>query len=173
MMKRVILLRHAKAQRSTGEPDHDRPLAPAGVEAAGQAARSIVAARWNPDIAIVSDASRTRQTFEAMRALLPAELEVRLDPGLYDATPAAILALIRETPDDRACLLVIGHNPGIGEVAHRLALKGAAGDLARLAGGFPTAAIAALTFQASRWRDIGHTGSLEAYLLVDPSGGAD
>ena len=168
-MRRLILLRHAKALHSSGGSDHERPLTSAGVKTARLAGQSIAAAGWRPDLAVVSDAMRTTQTFEELRPFLSPDLVVRVEPGLYEATPEGVMAIVREVSDDLSCVLVVGHNPGIGEAARRSAVDGPPEDLARLRSRFPTAAFATLTFDVDSWRDIGPQGRLEACIWVDSS----
>jgi phosphohistidine phosphatase len=164
-MKQLFLLRHAKAQPSSGEPDHERELDARGIADADAVGRSLAAQGWRPDAALVSYARRTRQTFDHVQPFLDPAPRLRIEPALYDAAPGAILALLRDTPAEAASLLVVGHNPGIGEVARRLAAKGPSAELAALRGSFPTSALAVIRFDIAAWPEIGPgIGRLVAYL---------
>ena len=157
-----MLLRHAKAEPSMGNKDHQRSLDEAGVAEAGATAGWMLAGGWRPDLVLVSDAARTRQTADRVAAVFDSVPAVVLQPSLYDAPSSAILALIQAAPDEAERLLVVGHNPGIGEAARQVARHGATADLARLAAHFPTAAVAVIGVWEAYWRDVGAGGTLIA-----------
>jgi phosphohistidine phosphatase len=137
---RLMLLRHAKADRPAGVADHDRPLAKRGRADAERVGAYLAAEGLVPDRVVVSSAKRTRETCERVLAGLGAKPEVTEEPRLYEATSDAILAVIGEAGG--GTVLVIGHNPGIHETAARLAGGGDREGLTRLREGFPTAALA-------------------------------
>lgn len=168
-MKRVLVLRHAKAQPPDAGPDHARELAPRGIAAAAAVGRSIAAGGWAPDAALVSDARRTRQTFAALQPFLDPAPALQLEARLYEAAPGTILMLMTQTAPGKACLLVVGHNPGLAVAVQQAAREGAAEDLARLRSGFPTAALAVLSFDVAAWSDVARApGRLDALLWPDP-----
>jgi phosphohistidine phosphatase len=155
-MKRLILLRHAKAeQRAPSGEDFDRALTEDGRRAAAQTGKQLARAGLFPVTALVSPALRTRQTFEAASASLPdVGLELRRD--LYEAS-AALLRRAAEAMETDTVLLV-GHNPGIGALAAELAESCTAigvEDRAYLADGFPTATAAAFEFAPDRVACLG------------------
>jgi len=144
-MKRLILLRHAKAERSApSERDFDRPLSPRGLDEAARAGRVLAAAGLIPDVVLVSAAVRTVQTWaQAAPALPDAKVHIRQD--LYNA-PAERLQAVAEAERDAQTVMVIAHNPGVGSLAYELAATATlaeAGLVQDLAQGFPTAAAAA------------------------------
>lgn len=144
-MKLLALLRHAKAVKDDPGGDHARPLAEVGrqaAEMAGQRLRNCLPA----DVLVVaSDACRTRQT--AGLAFPSCEASrFRLEPALYAASSAALLAFVRGLSADISAAALVGHNPGISELASTLAGQGDAKDLARLAEGLSTADAVVLTF---------------------------
>ncbi|MFJ9846511.1 SixA phosphatase family protein [Kitasatospora sp. NPDC101155] len=153
--RRIVLVRHAKSDWPDVD-DHDRPLAERGRKAAPAAGRWLADHGLTPDLALVSTAVRTRQTWALMAAELPTEPETVYDERLYDiGLGEQLIALLTETPDDVATLLVLGHNPVIHEAADTLAGEAEDDDqLARMQGRFPTAAIAVLAFRGS-WRRVG------------------
>lgn len=132
-----MLIRHAKA--ADGDVDLERPLTEAGrrdAAAIGVLLRELAAA---PDRAVVSPSRRTVQTWEAA-AIAGAPIR---DERVYDNTPEALLAVIRETPASTQTLAVVGHNPSISALAGML--DDGSGDAAaatELRRGFPAAAVA-------------------------------
>jgi phosphohistidine phosphatase len=144
-MKRLILLRHAKAERSAPSGrDFDRPLSPRGLDEAARAGRLLAAAGLIPDVVLVSAAARTVQTWEQASAALPdAKVQGRQD--LYNAPPERLQA-VAQAEHDAQTVMVIAHNPGIGALAYELAANATlvqAGLKYELEQGFPTAAAAA------------------------------
>ncbi|MDX3097797.1 histidine phosphatase family protein [Streptomyces sp. ME19-03-3] len=150
--RRLIVLRHAKSAWPPDVLDHDRPLGPRGRRDAPAVGRWLRAAGHTPDLVICSDSRRTRETWElaarALAATPPAP--VRLDERLYAATARALLDVVREAPDEAATLLLVGHNPGVQDLVHRLTGEVAAETLLlRAADRFPTSALAVLSWPGS------------------------
>jgi phosphohistidine phosphatase len=149
-MKRVYLLRHAKSSWKHPElPDHDRPLAGRGKRAAKAIAKHIRAQQFVPELVLCSTARRARETLERLEPAL-GRAPVRLERELYGASARELLARLRGLPDDVGSVLVIGHNPGIRELAVELA-----GSAPELAGKFPTATLATLAFHGAVWGELG------------------
>ena len=142
-MKTLYLLRHAKS--SWDDPsldDFDRPLSKRGRKAAPLIGRYMAEHGWQPDLALISPAVRARNTWELVSAELRAPVETRFEPTIYMAEPDALLALLRETDTLRSVILV-GHNPGLEQLAAILAGPGSDPQArARMAEKFPTAALA-------------------------------
>ena len=136
-MQRLILFRHAKAERTspTGE-DFDRPLAARGREDALEAGRRLAEAGYAPDLGLVSAARRTIQTWETAATAFP-QARVQIVRNLFNADSDALLAAAEEAADRAATIALVAHNPGVGELAARLSR----GD-PRLNRGFPTSAVA-------------------------------
>jgi phosphohistidine phosphatase len=155
-MKRLILLRHAKAERcaSSGE-DFDRALTEAGRRAAAAAGEALARAGLIPDVALVSPAVRTRQTFEAAAPSLP-DARPELRQELYEGSAASLRQAAQSCDGDT--VLLVGHNPGIGALAAALAEACAVipvDDQAFLREGFPTATAAAFEVTAERTACLG------------------
>ena len=113
-MKRLILMRHAKSDWSTGAVnDHDRPLNARGRNAATKLGDWLRQHLMIPDQVLCSSAVRTRETLA--RLDLPVDVPLRHDPNLYLAEPQIILATLRTATGDS--ILMIGHNPGIAMMA--------------------------------------------------------
>jgi len=151
-MKRLILLRHAKAERSAPSGrDFDRPLSPRGLSDAARAGRRLAAAGLIPDVVLVSAATRTMQTWAQASAALPdAKVQVRQD--LYNAPPEHLQA-VAQAEHSAHTVMVIAHNPGIGALAYELtatATLAQAGAIHDLEQGFPTAGAAAFELDGDR-----------------------
>jgi len=153
MSRRLLLLRHAKSAYPQGVADIDRPLGPRGREAAPLMGGYIAREGLRPDLAMVSPARRTQETWGAVRPFLDGTREDTV-PSIYEAPSARILDAIRSAPDDVKTLMVIGHNPGLGEAALRLVGDGPKELRRDLREKFPTAALAVIEFEADRWEAI-------------------
>jgi phosphohistidine phosphatase len=153
--RRIVLLRHAKADWPD-VPDHERPLADRGRRDAPAAGRWLATSGITFDLVLCSTATRTRETWK----LAVHELEHRprtvYEERLYEASLGDLLALLTETPDDVANLLLVGHNPGVHALADALAGTAEGDCLARMnTRGFPTAGAAVVTFEGS-WKGVEH-----------------
>ncbi|RMH22993.1 MAG: histidine phosphatase family protein [Gemmatimonadetes bacterium] len=159
-MKTLLLLRHAKS--SWDEPsldDFDRPLSARGRRDAPRIGRWIAEHELAPDLALVSPARRTRETWSLVEPELgKGDVRVEFDPALYLASPAEMLTAVRAAPEAAERLLVLAHNPG----TQALALLLSSGDEAArraMHAKFPTAALAVLDFDVDRWLDAGPGGA--------------
>jgi phosphohistidine phosphatase len=132
-----MLLRHAKSDWPD-VPDRDRPLAKRGRRDAPVVGRWLRDRGYLPEVVVCSDARRTRQTWELIAPELGGSPAVRFEPRAYGASAMALLYLVRELPGQCRSALLIGHNPGIAELADSLA----AGEARARRLGFPTAAVA-------------------------------
>ncbi|MET8703296.1 SixA phosphatase family protein [Kitasatospora sp. NPDC058032] len=161
--RRVVLIRHAQAERET-PVDKERRLDERGRAEASGAGRWLADSGIAPDLARVSGARRTGETWERVAAALPQVPETIHEERLYDLSVeihrgeggiAELVAMVRDTSDGVRDLVVVGHNPSLHELVALLA--GAAdGDLAQRAAesGFPTASVAVLEFDGS-WQALG------------------
>ena len=164
-MRRLLLLRHAKAVPPTLEDDYDRELTERGREDARRLGEFIAHADFVPDRAIFSGAARTRETCEIVAAALPRPIETVVENALYDATRFLILGLLRELPASARAHLVVGHNPGIGDVANLLSGEGPALERLRLASKFPPSALAVIAFDRPDWSELAPgAGRLEKFV---------
>jgi phosphohistidine phosphatase len=163
-MRRLMLLRHAKSDWPKGVADHDRPLGPRGRRDAPHMGEEIALRGLRPDLAVVSSAQRTRETWDLVAPHL-GDIPHRFERAIYEADPKAILAVIRAIDDAIGTLLVVGHNPGL-EVTATYLIGGGAGRLRdRLGEKFPTAALAVIEFDEGGWHDIGQgRGRLALFL---------
>lgn len=161
-MLTLTLLRHAKSSWGTpGLDDHARPLAPRGIEAAPRIGRWL--ADWFarngdwPDLVLCSDAVRTRATLELIRGIIARPTptgstrprqRIVVENALYLVDRKSILAQVASAAHGARHVMVIGHNPGLHELALALIGTGDATAVARLARKFPTAAAVILAFDA-------------------------
>jgi phosphohistidine phosphatase len=163
-MKTLLLMRHAKsAWNDPGLADVDRPLAPRGRKAAQQMAAWLKAQGYQPDAALCSSARRAQETLDVLKPVLPDSVCIQSLRELYMAMPREMLELVAKAPENASCLLLVGHNPGVGDMASWLAGTGDPKTIAKMRGKFPTAAIAVLRFDLDRWSELGG----EAAELVD------
>jgi len=154
-MRQLLLLRHAKSSwDDPGLSDHARPLNARGRRAAATMAATMVELGLAPDVVLVSSARRTLQTLEA---LLPFEGGAIVEPAdaLYLAPWPSLLATLRRVPETARSVLLVGHNPGLQDLA--MALIGAAAvatpTAQRLAAGYPTGALVEFAI-ASPWSGL-------------------
>lgn len=145
-MKQLTLVRHAKSDWSLpGQQDWDRPLNKRGQRDAPEMARRLRARKLKPDLVLSSPAVRALSTAAIMaRELKVPATQVRQDERLYLASPADMLAVIRELGGAASHLMVFGHNPGITEFANRLS----AGDHID---NLPTSGVFTATFDIDDW----------------------
>jgi phosphohistidine phosphatase len=136
-----VLIRHAQA--ADGPADADRALTERGLRQAVAMGSWLEHAGLVPDRVLVSPARRAAQTWEGAGSALALALPPIVEPRIYDNTVEALLAVIREVPDDVRTLTVVGHNPSIGELASVLD-DGRGSPAARrdLQAGFPIGGVA-------------------------------
>ncbi len=122
-MRQLTLLRHGRAEWPAGRyADFDRPLDPTGIAQVEHSAMQIAALPHPPTLCLASDAARTRETAQRLaHALgLPAEA-VRFEHRLYLAAPEVIRQVLAEQAARRRYVVLVGHNPGLSELAGELA----------------------------------------------------
>ncbi|HEY0330948.1 MAG TPA: histidine phosphatase family protein [Rhodopseudomonas sp.] len=161
-MRRLILLRHAKTESDAPSgKDHDRRLDDRGREDAAAIGGWLVGQQLLPQLALVSSAVRAQQTWAIVGDQIPADAPqpsvIHLDE-LYSATPASMLGLIREAPSHPHIVLLIGHNPGLHELALGLSCSNGGSEPKPLPGNMPTAAVAVIDFAVRQWDDVGFGG---------------
>ena len=164
-VKTLHLLRHAKSSWDDETlADHQRPLAPRGRRDATLIAEHLHATLApGPELVLCSTAVRTRQTLELVAPGL-GDPQVEFDDAIYGASAGGLMERLRSVPDDVESVLVIGHNPGMHELALELASTGARRP--RLATKFPTCAVATLAM-AGPWSAL-EDGYAELTAFVIP-----
>lgn len=147
-------MRHAKAE-AHGPTDFERELAQRGRDDAAAAGRWLAEQRFAPEVALVSAATRTRQTWECLSHGAGWEVAATYDRGLYAADPETALDVVRVLADDVRSVSVLGHNPTMSYLAAMLDDgEGDASVGSELAVGFPTSALALFTY-AGEWASLG------------------
>jgi phosphohistidine phosphatase len=171
-MRRLMLLRHAKTENDAPSGrDLDRRLDNRGRHDAADIGGWIGRHPPFPDSVLVSHAIRAHQTWEiaweAMKDHVPEPL-VELVPELYGADPAQLLQIIRAASEaDPQRLMLVGHNPGMHELALALAGSGEAAGRKALADNLPTSGLAIFDFAIDDWTGVAfRRGRLE--LFVSP-----
>ena len=149
-MKRLLLLRHAKAVPAT-EPlaDIDRPLAERGERDARRIGERLRRQQMHLTLILTSPAARALRTAQLVAEAIDYSRDaIALDRRLYLAEPAATIDIIAAQNDATKTLIVVGHNPGLTELTHRLMPTFEVDDL-------PTCAVVGLDYvDAVGWKDF-------------------
>lgn len=162
MTKRLILTRHAKS--SWDDPlmsDHDRPLNDRGKAAAADLGEWLASRGYVPEQVLCSDALRTRKTWSGCAPALPGTPILDLKPALYHAGPDVMLAVLRHASAD--VVMVIGHNPGIAEFAHRIVARAPLNPEFQR---YPTGATLVVDFATDSWDQVNWgMGSVDDFII--------
>jgi phosphohistidine phosphatase len=143
--RRLLLLRHAKS--SWDDPrlaDHDRPLAARGERAVRGLREHLTGLTVGLDLVLCSSARRTTMTLAGITPALPVGVDTRVEEALYGASATQLLARLRRVPDELGDVMVIGHNPGLEDLALLLVGSGDEVTRERMTEKFPTGALATL-----------------------------
>ncbi len=155
-------------------PDRDRRLNARGQGDATTMGAYMARHQLLPDLALVSPARRTRETWEQVAAKISPHSPPGFDRRLYNAGADAILRVIEQTEEAVHTLLVIGHNPGLHDLARKLIASGDVEARERLNEGLPTAGLAVIDFAAESWRKLHpHGGRLDRFVTPRSLAGAD
>lgn len=175
MSRLLTLLRHAKSSwADPAEPDFDRPLADRGRASAQRMGRYLREAALTPDLVLCSSARRTRETLALVLGELGAAPQVRYEDRLYLATSDLMIALLRRLANPRrpepaaepGHVMIVGHNPGLQELAVDLAREGPAPLRRDLIRKFPTAGVAVIEVACASWADVAPgTGRLRSFVV--------
>ncbi|GGH19929.1 SixA phosphatase family protein [Mucilaginibacter phyllosphaerae] len=158
-MKKLLLIRHAKATHETGFTDFERPLTHKGLKQAETIATRILANNLKPQLLVASPALRTLSTANVFSQVLGLQQAVT-DKAIYDASESTLLKVIDNLPQDKDFIALVGHNPGISQVLYYL--SGAIKDV-------PPCAVALIEFELDTWAEIfEQTGKLTFYDTPSP-----
>jgi len=158
-MRRLLLLRHGKADRHSAGGDRERPLTRRGLEDSRRAGEHLAREGLIPQLAVASNAKRAKQTLEQALEAFPEHVAQLIENTIYNATADHLLEILRQSPDRAETLLVVGHNPGFSELAMALAGAGEARALQRMRVKYPTAALAVLEFPLESWAQASFGGA--------------
>jgi phosphohistidine phosphatase len=165
MRKVLYLLRHAKAApAAAGQADHARPLSGKGREGCRLVAAYLAELDMLPRTVICSTSARTRETLDRIAEALGWSPQVAFSDRAYLATAGTLLTLARQIPEEAPSAILVGHNPGMEELAIELAGAGPAKLRQAMSTKFPTGALATLAFEGP-WLAIGpRTGTLTDFV---------
>ena len=146
-MKTLLVLRHAKSSwKDQGLDDHDRPLNKRGTKDAPVVGKLISKRKLTPDWILSSTAFRARKTVEMVAKASWFSGEIQFEEGLYLARPTTVIAAIQTAaPQSAEIVLIVGHNPGFGELVEILTGQKQP---------FPTAALAEIELPVERWDEL-------------------
>lgn len=154
-MKTLFLLRHAKSSWDDAAlPDHDRPLTTRGKTASSFVADHVGRTAVRPALVLCSSARRARDTLDIVEPALGEGVTTRVEENLYGASAAALLDRLKDVDAGIPSVMLVGHNPGLHDLATELAGDGEEGALTLLRTGFPTATLATLELSLSEWSDL-------------------
>ncbi|MCA9860058.1 MAG: hypothetical protein KC438_10060 [Thermomicrobiales bacterium] len=145
-MKQLIILRHSKTEKINPAGDAARELTKPGRRWATEAGREIFEATGMPDLLVTSNAIRALQTGDLAAEAMKFAGERRVVPEVYGATEDELVQVIQAFPDDFSKIVLVGHNPGLEELANSYAGKRAHGHL-------PTAGWVVVDISANAWKD--------------------
>jgi phosphohistidine phosphatase len=149
----LTLLRHAKAAVPLpGQDDFDRPLTERGRTDAARMAQALDG--LGLDLALVSTAARTIETWKIVSANLSQQLPPTAERSLYLCRASHLIARLRAVPPDIQSIVVVGHNPCLQEVALWLAGTTKAPTIVQMHEKFPTSAFAMFELTAGNWSDL-------------------
>ena len=163
------LLRHAKSSWKEEIEDHQRPLNRRGREAARRVGLALPAAIGSLDLILCSSARRTRETMDLVFAEFAVRPRSVVEDELYEAGKDELMSRLRRLPEDIGNVFLIGHNPGLHDLAVAIADTHTAGFRALSSGKFPTAARASFRVLAP-WPAFGRSRcELVGYVTAESS----
>jgi phosphohistidine phosphatase len=121
--------------------------------------------RVAPEVVLCSSARRAQETLALISPAL-SDAMVLIEADLYMASARELLERLHQLPEATASAMLVGHNPAMQELALSLASPGSA--RAAIEGKYPTAGLAALSFEGS-WSEL-DVGAAELVSFVTPKG---
>jgi len=164
-MRRLLILRHAKTERAEpGERDRDRKLTARGRTDAPIIGAYLVHHGLIPDLVLVSPATRAMETWLLVAPAFAKTPRVVTEDRIYNAAAGTLAELIRETRGANE-LLVVGHNPGLHDLAIQLIASGDAETRERVNEKLPTSGLVVIDFPFDDWARLRtNTGRLERFV---------
>ncbi len=153
-MKKLLLIRHAKAEKDTSGKDINRPLKYIGIQDAAFMAERIKEQSIIPQIIITSPALRTKTTAEIFADHLLLS-DPKTNKAIYEASQQTWLKVINQLPDQYDFIAIVGHNPGVSQILYYLT-----GETREV----HTSTVALIDFEINDWAAVsGETGKLAYY----------
>lgn len=163
-MKYISIWRHAKAERPEHyASDFERPLTERGVKDAVRMSALIAHLEPPIDLILSSPSARTAQTVQALSAQISGAIDPLWNETIYLATADTLLSLLKAQPEDIQHVVLVGHNPGLEELASGLCGSAPEDVFVRM----PTAAAAHVVIDAEHWSML-RWGCGQLKLLVTP-----
>jgi phosphohistidine phosphatase len=153
-MKTLIILRHAKTEPHNPGRDHERELTARGRRDADRIGAYLAENDIIPDFILCSDAARAQQTLNEVAPHLPKDIPTRIERKFYDAESSALFQNVRDVDDASSKVMLVGHNPGLENLARGLIGDTRSAKAMKLREKFPTAAVAVIDFDIPRWSDL-------------------
>lgn len=151
---RLYLLRHARAEIGSDDtPDEARALTEDGHREAADVASWLAGRTEPPTHVLCSSARRAVETMECVVAAIPDKPAVSVSDELYLASAWKLFEQIHSTQTGVSSLMLVGHNPGMAELAVKLARRGDAALMSSLARRFPPASLAEVELDGPGWSD--------------------
>ena len=119
-----------------------------------------------PRLVLCSSARRARETLAELKPALGDQAEVVVTDDLYGADTAEILHRLGEVDQNIASVMIVGHNPGLHDLALDLTAHGDAAAISQLNAKFPTGALATLHVGRARWDELAAGQAYLASLLL-------
>lgn len=157
MTKKLYLLRHAEAPNDFTVDDKNRALSAHGQAQAQHVGEYLKAENITIDLALCSTATRTKMTLESIVEASATIKKTEFQDSLYNAPTSAILESIQNCPADINNILVVAHNPGIHQLAYRLAENGNNQEIQKLSFSYAPATLSIYTIEHDNWAEITKT----------------
>ncbi|MES2062188.1 MAG: histidine phosphatase family protein [Bacteroidota bacterium] len=158
-MKKLLLIRHAKATHESGYADFERPLTDKGFKQCELMAARLITQGIKPEVVVTSPSLRTLSTANVFtqETGLPKAIT---NKDIYDASERALLKVIYNLPENHNFIALVGHNPGISQVLYYL--SGAIKEV-------PPCSVALIEFDVDSWNELHeHAGKLTHYDTPSP-----
>ena len=163
-MKHLLLLRHAKSSwKDASRSDKERPLNKRGTKDAERIGQFLSNTNYIPDTIFCSTARRTRQTLSLLSDKWKDEPEphVVLEERLYSESVINYLKTIQQAPSSNNCVMVIGHNPNMEQLACHLLSSENVGFIQ-----IPTGGLICIKFAATNWHSLGDYGGQLKWMII-------
>lgn len=166
-MRRLMLLRHAKTEvAQPGARDRERKLTKRGRADAPAIGAYMARHGLAPDLVLLSPVARAQETWTLLAPAFAAEPRVVKDERIYNAGPEKLIAVVRAARDAHAVLL-IGHNPGLQDLAVRLIASGDVEARERLAEKLPTCGLVVIDVPVDDWSKLrANVGRLDRFVTL-------